>query len=131
MTFILHHDTVEHILNAHASGNKPNEIHAQLVKKGHSRLPLYAVKDCLLQNGRAINDDDAKNNTPGPSNHVELLMVKPWDAEADKYAFDAYLLGKSVHQTWMQLRGKGYSVTEAEVVASLDARGIQGFGITA
>lgn len=121
-------DIVEHILDAHASGDNPKEIHAQLLKIGYKRLPLYSVKDCLLQNGHAI-DDDAKTNTSGPPTYVEHPMVKPWDAEADKFALEAYSLGKSVRSTWVQLKVKGYNVTEEEVIASLAARGIQGFGI--
>lgn len=130
MSYKLCDDIIEHTLKAHASGDKPEEIHAQLLKRGYKRLPLYAVKECLLQNGRVIDGYGTENNTPSPSTYAHPPMVKPWDAEADTFAFDSYELGKSVRWTWWHLRSRGYIVTEAEVIASLESKGVQGWGIT-
>lgn len=122
-------DVVSHILNAHSSGYNPIEIHAQLIARGYRRLSLSAVKQCLRLNGHVIDNDDT-NDHPRLSTHVELAITKPWDVEADKYAFDAYFLGKSIHQIWVQLRGKGYSVTEVQVVTSLNTQGVQNVTVT-
>lgn len=122
MSLKLCDDVVSHILG-HASEHTPTEIHAQLVARGYKRLSLSAVKQCLRLNGHAIEDDASSD--PSLSTHVEQVMNKPWDAEADTYAFDKYFLGKSVHQIWVQLRGRGYAVTEAEVVDSLKAQNVQ------
>lgn len=122
-------DVVRHILNAHSSGYNPTEIHAQLIARGYRRLSLLAVKQCLRFNGYAI-DNDNTTNTSQLSTHVEPAMIKPWDVEADKYAFEAYFLGKSVFQIWVQLRGKGYAVTQVQVVTSLNTQGVQSVEIT-
>ena len=121
-------DVVSHILNAHSSGYNPIEIHAQLIARGYRRLSLFAVKQCLRLNNKTIDNDNIDNNLC-LSTHVEPAMVKPWDADADTYAFEAYFLGKSIHQIWVQLRGKGYSVTKVQVVTSLNMQGVQSAGI--
>lgn len=117
-------DVISHILNAHSSGYNPIEIHAQLIARGYRRISLFAVKDCLCLNNKIIDNDDANNNSH-ISTHVEPAMVKPWDVEADRYAFEAYFLGKSIDQIWIQLRGKGYNVTKEQVMASLNMQGVQ------
>lgn len=130
MSYKLCDDIIEHTLKAHASGYKPEEIHDQLLKRGYKRLPLSAVKDCLLQNGHVVDGYGATDNTPSFSTYALPPMVKPWDAEADTFAYNAYELGKSVRWTWWNLRSRGYNVTEAEVITSLESKGIQGWGIT-
>ncbi len=130
MSYKLCDDIIEHTLKANASDYKPEEIHDQLMKRGYKRLPLSAVKDCLLQNGHVIDGYGATDNTPSFSAYALPPMVKPWDAEADTFAYNAYELGKSVRWTWWNLRSRGYNVTEAEVITSLESKGIQGWGIT-
>lgn len=131
MLYKLCDDIIQHTLKAHDSGNKPEEIHAQLLKLGYKRLTLSAVKDCLLQNGRIIEGYGGKNNISpaGPPTYTEPPIVKSWDAEADNYSYEAYQIGKSVRWTWFHLRGRGYNVTEAEIIANLESKGVQGWGI--
>lgn len=64
MSIKLCDDVVSHILNGHASGNTPNDIHAQLLARGYKRLSLSDVKQCLRRNGHAIVNDHANVN-PG------------------------------------------------------------------
>lgn len=131
MSYKLCDDIIKHTLKAHASGYKPEEIHDQLLKRGYTRLPLSAVKDCLLQNGHVIDGYGAtEDNTPSFSAYALPPLEKPWDAEADTFAYNSYELGKSVRWTWWNLRSKGYNVTEAEVITSLESKGVQGWGIT-
>lgn len=130
MSYKLNDDIIEHTIKAHASGDKPEEIHAQLLKFGYKRLTLSSVKQCLHQNGRVIDSYGAKKNTPSrPPTYTEPPIVIPWDAEADSYSYQAYQRGKSVKWTWFHLRGRGYDVTEAEIIASLESKGVQGWGI--
>lgn len=132
MSYKLNDDIVEYTLKAHDSGDAPEDIHGQLLKLGYKRLTLSAVKQCLLQNGRVIEGYGDKNNTPppGPPTYTEPPIVKPWDAKADNYSYEAFQLGKSVKWTWFHLRGRGYNVTEAEIIASLESKGIQGWGLS-
>lgn len=123
MSLNLHEDLVKEIVNLYESGCAPDEICKQLAGRGYTRLSLLTIKQCLRLKGYPIDTDDA-NNKPPLSTHVVAPIDKPWDVEAAAYALKAYLLGKSVFQIWVQLRGKGYDVTKAQVVASLIAQGV-------
>lgn len=56
-----------------------------------------------------------------------LLPGMRWDSQADIFAIRAYCADQSVWETWNQLTRNGYSVTIAEVMASLAAQGVSGF----
>lgn len=109
---------ISYTLSAHASGYTPPQIHAQLVARGYTRTSLSTVEQCLRLNGHAI-----PNNRPRP-------LGKAWNAEADRLTVYLHGLGESVRQIWHQLRIMEYAVSEAEVVASLNAQGIYGVSVT-
>lgn len=111
-------DLISYTLRAHASGYTPPQIHAQLVARGHTRTSLSTVEQCLHLNGYAI-----PNNTPRP-------VGKAWNTEADRLTVYFHRLGKSVRQIWHELRIMEYAVSEADVVASLNAQGIYGVSVT-
>lgn len=106
---------ISYTLSAHASGYTPPQIHAQLLARGFARTSLSTVEQCLRLNGHAV----PINDSPRP-------IAKAWDADADRFAYNAHCLGNSVRQIWHQLRIREYAVSEAQVVASLNAQGIYG-----
>lgn len=110
---------ISYTLSAHVSGYTPPQIHAQLLARGFSRTSLSIVEQCLRLNGHVIPIKDARR----PVGHA-------WNAEADRFAYNAHCLGKSVRQIWHQLRIREYAVSEAQVVASLNAQGVYGISVT-
>lgn len=117
---------ISYTLSAHASGYTPPQIHAQLLARGFARTSLFTVEQCLRLNGHAIpiNMNDSLRRRPLVGNH------KAWDAEADRFAYDAHHLGDSVRQIWHQLRIREYAVNEEQVVASLNSQGVYGVSVT-
>lgn len=115
---------ISYTLSAHVSGYTPRQIHAQLLARGFARTSLSTVEQCLRLNGHAIpiNSNDSLSRRPPVS--------KAWDAEADSFAHNSHCLGNSVRQIWHQLRIKEYAVSEEEVVASLNAQGVDGVSVT-
>lgn len=110
---------ISYTLSAHALGYTPPQIHAQLLARGFTRTSLSTVEQCLRLNGHAI-----------PINGGRRPIGKAWDAEADRFTYNAHCLGNSVRQIWNQLRIREYAVSEVQVVASLNAQGIYGVSAT-
>lgn len=111
---------ISYTLSAHASGYTPPQIHAQLLARGFTHTSLSTVEQCLCLNGRAIPINVSRRPPLGQA----------WDAEADRYAYNAHRLGHSVRQIWHQLRIREYAVNEGQVVASLNAQGVYGVSVT-
>lgn len=109
---------ISYTLSAHASGYTPPQIHAQLLARGFTRTSLSTVEQCLRLNGHTI-----------PMNDSRRPVGKAWDVEADRFAYNAHCLGDSVGQIWHQLRIREYAVSEAQVVASLNAQGVYGVSV--
>lgn len=110
---------ISYTLNAHTSGFSPAEIHVQLVARGFTRTSLSTVEQCLRLHAHAVPN----NNSPRP-------LGSSWNSEADRFSYDAHRRGSNIRQIWHQLRIKSYAVSEADVVASLNAQGIYGVRAT-
>lgn len=105
-------------LSAHTAGRSPAQIHAQLVVNGYHLLRLITVEQCLRLHGRDI---PLALPTYPPENYQGI----DWNGLADNFALSAFCAGFSANQIWQQLLEKGYVVSLAQVVCSLQAQGIQ------
>lgn len=110
---------ISYTLSAHESGYTPSQIHDQLLARGFNRTSLSTVEQCLRLNGHVI-----------PINDIRRPIGNTWSAEADRFTYNAHCLGNSVRQIWHQLRIREYAVSEAQVVASLNAQGVYGISVT-
>lgn len=110
---------ISYTLSAHASGYTPPQIHAQLLARGFTGTSLSTVEQCLRLNGHVV-----------PINDSRRPVGKAWDAEADRFTYNAHCRGDSVCRIWYELRIREYAVSEADVVASLNAQGVYGVSVT-
>lgn len=123
---------VNYILAANTAGICPVHTHHQLVLLGY-RLRLYTVLQCLRVHGRQIDDVNFHHSSYHwhPGNEI---LNKPagviygycfdWNDLASSFSLCAHRVGFSVGQIWCQLTQNGYAVTIFEVIASLNAQGI-------
>lgn len=111
-------NSINFTLLAHQIGQTPPQIHAQLISHGYLRVRLVTIEQCLRMNGYDIPLN-------GPIYYPEMNNGIMWNEVAHQYTLSAYQLGYSADQISQQLLQSGYNVILRDIVASLQAHGIQ------
>lgn len=75
-------------------------------------------------NGRTISPRTVRKRSQSPIAMPQDYRLKPWDAQADRFASTAHRKGDSVFSIRLNLEIQGYDVSEGGVESSLRAQGV-------
>lgn len=100
----------------HTAGKDLQEIARQLIINGYSATKWDVAESLQRQGARMVENPSTESSEP-PQHRC-------WDTQADSFALSQHNCGQTAGQISVQLIGRGYAVTRAEVAGNLRRLGV-------